>query len=110
MLHENASKPTLASKKRVIQISSPSTLKAKALFEILEEKGKLEPPFAKKFTGHSELFELRIRYQGQWRIIYAYITQNHITILFAFTKKTQKTPSQELAKAQHRLQEVKELL
>lgn len=34
-----------------------------ALFDILEEEGKLELPYAKKMQGG--LFEIRIKHQGQ---------------------------------------------
>ena len=65
-------------------------LKFKGLFEILESQGKLEEPFAKKLSGQHELFELRIRYQGQWRATYAYIQDNSVLILSAFHKKKLK--------------------
>lgn len=85
-------------------------LKFKALFEILENKGKLEQPYAKKLTGQDELFELRVTFQGQWRAVYAYVVKDTIVILSAFSKKTQKTPPKEITKAQKRLLEVKEEL
>ncbi len=71
------------------------------LFQILEEKGKLEMPFAKKID--SVLFEIRIKQNGQWRAIYAYVLKNEIVVLSAFLKKTQKTPKKELTKALKRL-------
>lgn len=77
-------------------------LKFQALFEILEEKGKLEEPFAKKLSGSIHLFEIRVKYQGQWRALYAYLRDNSIVILSAFSKKTQKTPLTELEKAKER--------
>jgi|SRR3989339_1538784 len=71
------------------------------LFEILSEEGKLEMPFAKKIGN--KLFEIRIKHEGQWRAIYAYVLKNQIIILSAFQKKTQKTPKKELTKALKRL-------
>lgn len=77
-------------------------LKFQALFEILEKEGKLEEPFAKKLSGSTHLFEIRVKYQGQWRALYVYLSDNLIVILSAFSKKTQKTPLTELEKAKER--------
>ena len=74
-------------------------VKFTALFELLEEKGKLELPFAKKLRGQEGLFEIRVSYGGQWRAVYAYVFGNIIVILSAFRKKSQKTPEKELMKA-----------
>ena len=74
--------------------------KFKALFEILEEEGKLEEPFAKKISF--QLFEVGVKHLGQWRAIYAYLYENSVVILTAFSKKTQKTPLSELEKAKER--------
>ncbi len=80
----------------------PIQLKFKALFELLGEAGKLEEPFAKKLKGSTDLFEIRVKYEGQWRAIYAYLHQDVAIILSAFAKKTQKTPLTELEKAHKR--------
>lgn len=77
-------------------------LKFQALFEILEEDGKLEEPFGKKLSGSTNLFEVRVKFQGQWRALYAYMHESWIVILSAFTKKTQKTPLTEIEKAKER--------
>jgi phage-related protein len=73
------------------------------LFKILEVDGKLEEPSGKKLASSDGLFEIRVKYRGQWRAIYAYIEGNEIIILAAFAKKTQKTPKDELEKAKNRL-------
>lgn len=98
LLHVRAEKE-LSKYPRVVK------LKFKGLFEILESTGKLEKPFAKKLTGHNNLFEIRVKYKGQYRAIYAYIESKSVIILSAFHKKTQKTPPKELNKADKRLQE-----
>lgn len=85
------------------KFSRPVQLKFQALFEILEEDGKLEEPFGKKLSGKGNLFEIRVKQGGQWRALYAYIDENSIIILCAFVKKTQKTPIMELDKAIKRL-------
>lgn len=74
-----------------------------ALFEILAEKGRLKEPDAKKLKGKHNLYELRVRYKGQWRSIYAYVRQDIIVILCAFRKKTQKTSSKYIDTALGRL-------
>ena len=75
-----------------------------ALIETLGEEGKLEAPFAKKLQGQEGLFEIRVKYKGQWRAIYAYLIGNVVIILSFFQKKTQKTLLKEIAKAKRRLQ------
>lgn len=96
VLHIRADKE-LSKFPRVVQ------LKFKGWFELLESSGKLEKPFAKKLSGQVNLFELRVKYKGQWRATYAYIIGNKIIILAAFVKKTQKTPQKELNKSHKRL-------
>jgi phage-related protein len=76
-----------------------------AIYRVLEVRGKLEEPDGKKLSGSTNLFEIRVKYQGQWRAIYAYLAEENIVVLSAFSKKTQKTPSQELDKAKKRLLE-----
>lgn len=94
--------------KELEKFSRPVQLKFQALFEILEEDGKLEEPFGKKLSGKEDLFEIRVRQNGQWRALYTYLGKNSIIILCAFVKKTQKTPIMELNKAIKRLADYKE--
>lgn len=70
----------------------------------LEERGELQYPDTKKLQSTYNLFEVRIKYKGEWRVLYAYIVKESIIILSAFHKKTQKTPSEEINKAKKRLQ------
>ncbi len=72
-----------------------------AVLRLLARDGKLEEPISKKIDH--DLFEIRIHYGGQWRVIYAYLVESWIIILSAFQKKTQKTPKKELSKAKYRL-------
>lgn len=74
---------------------------ANGLFTILKTEGKLDSEYAKKIEKN--LFEIRIKHQGQWRILYAYISVDYVVILSGFLKKTQKTPLKELLKARKRL-------
>ena len=55
------------------------------------------------------LFELRLKSQeGIARVLYCTISGRRIMILHQFIKKTNKTPSKELALARRRMQEVKD--
>jgi len=76
-------------------------LEFEAYFKILELEGKLDFPHAKKISR--DLFEIRIKVQGKYRSIYAYIGKLDIVILHFFRKKTQKTPTKDLKLAQRRL-------
>lgn len=96
-------------RKELAKFSKTVQLKFQALFEILEELGRLEEPYAKKLSGSKGLFEVRVNHNGQWRAIYAYLEKEIIIIVSAFVKKTQKTPSNELHKAQQRLREYLEI-
>lgn len=70
---------------------------------VLERKGELQYPDAKKLQSEKDLFEIRIKYKGEWRAIYAYVIKNRIIMLSAFHKKSQKTPIEEIHKARKRL-------
>lgn len=65
--------------------------------------GTLEEPESKKLDA--TLFEIRVRYKGQWRALYAYMKDELVIVLCAFHKKTQKTPLREIHKAKKRLKE-----
>jgi phage-related protein len=55
------------------------------------------------------LFELRLKAQeGIARVLYCTISGRKIMILHQFIKKTNKTPSKELALARRRMQEIKD--
>ena len=58
-------------------------------------------PQAKKIT--KDLFEIRIKLQGEYRGFYAYLGKLDIVILHFFRKKTQKTPIKDLEVAKRRL-------
>src|SRR3989344_8094378 len=78
-------------------------LEFEAYFKILELEGKLDFPHAKKITR--DLFEIRIKLQGEYRCFYVYIGKLDIIILHFFRKKTQKTPIKDLELAQRRLKQ-----
>lgn len=76
------------------------------MVKILERDGKLIEPNAKKID--KELLEIRIKYQGQWRVLYAYLVKDNIILILAFQKKTQKLPQQYMKLAYERLKEYKQ--
>lgn len=93
----------LRAKKEIQQFPIPVQLEILNLISVLEQGGMLDEPDGKKLSGRSNLFEMRIRYKGQWRVVYSYYSENQILLLAAFQKKTQKTPLQIIKKAIRRL-------
>ena len=83
----------------------PKSVRVKlwAYIDQLNEKGELKKPFAKKIKSKPDLFEIRVKHQGIWRVLYAYIHKEEIILLSGFQKKTQKTPVREINKAISRL-------
>lgn len=72
-------------------------------FDILADKGRLEYPNAKKIGKN--LFEIRIKSEGEYRGLYTYAGKQFVVILHAFRKKAQKTPIRNLKVAERRLRE-----
>lgn len=69
--------------------------------DLLEQHGAyLGMPHSKKLSR--ELYELRIRGKQEIRIVYIFVHKN-IYLLHAFSKKTQKTPKNEIDIALKRL-------
>ncbi len=81
---------------------SVAQAKTKAIITILARDGTLIEPFGKKINN--DLFEIRIKYKGEWRLLYAYLGDEFILVLSAFHKKTQQTPLLEIKKAKNRLE------
>lgn len=89
--------------KELREFSEEVQLEFEAYFKILELEGKLDLPHAKKVT--KDLFEIRIKLQGEYRGFYAYIGKLDIVVLHFFRKKTPKTPIKDLELAQRRLKQ-----
>ena len=87
--------------KELRDFSEEVQLEFEAYIKILGLEGKLDFPHAKKISR--DLFEIRIKVQGEYRSLYAYIGKLDIVILHFFRKKTQKTPIKDLDLAQRRL-------
>ena len=73
----------------------------KSLIQALSLGGRLELPNGKKI-GRS-LFEIRVKFGGEYRSIYAYLVSDKVIILHFFKKKTQKTPIKSIKVAERRL-------
>ena len=76
-----------------------------ALLRILQEVGKLGMPQSRPMRQvATSAFELRVKDRdGIYRVFYVLFDKNRIFVPHAFTKKTQKTPQQEIETAQKRL-------
>lgn len=72
-----------------------------SLIETLSKEGYLDFPDAKRIN--KDLFEIRVKQNGEYRGIYAYIVKNNIIILSFFRKKTQKTPQDVIKTSTKRL-------
>jgi phage-related protein len=57
-------------------------------------------------TLGSGAIEIRIRREGEWRVIYVAKFEKAIHVLHAFEKKTQKTRQADIALAQARYKEI----
>jgi phage-related protein len=77
-----------------------------ALLRILQEGGQLGVPQAKPIKQvDTAAFELRVKGKyGIYRVFYILFDKQRILIPHAFTKKTQRTPQQEIETARKRLQ------
>ena len=83
-------------------LTEQSAAVQKAFFEKLKklsDDGFLREPDAKKIAPN--LFEIRVKVtRMQYRLFYCYIDPNGIWVLSGFVKKTQRTPPNEIRKAQ----------
>lgn len=83
----------------LLNLDYKSRVKATAVIQLLEEKGHtLREPFSKKLDAH--IYELRIRQGTNYlRILYFFAENNTVYLTNGFVKKTDKTPRNELKKA-----------
>lgn len=82
---------------------------AKYIFitRLLVEYGFLvKEPYVKQCTGHKKMFEIRIKDKaGVSRILCFTHTGRKFILLHGFTKKTKKTPRQEIQIAEERMKD-----
>ncbi len=70
-----------------------------------EQKGMLDEPYSRHIKG--KIRELRVDFaRNRFRIFYFLFIGKTIVLLHAFEKDTQKTPLNEITKAEERLNEV----
>jgi phage-related protein len=74
-----------------------------ASFERIEEGGELPASLFCKMSGTSDLWEVRVKHSGDiFRFICFMDKGRLVVVLSGFQKKTQKTPSKEIATATQR--------
>ena len=91
-------------------VDMPTKMQARMLrlLDLMEEHGaNLGAPHTTPMGGG--LFEVRAKAQeGIGRALFCYMKGEHIYILHAFVKKSQKTPKKDLSLAKARMREVNE--
>ena len=89
--------------KELRRFSGKVQIKLESYLKILREEGNLRFPESRKIER--KLWELRIKYKGEYRGLYSYIEETYIIILLFFKKKSQKTPLKFIKTAKKRLRE-----
>ena len=75
--------------------------KIKYVLELIKQVEKVPEKSLKHLTGTDGLYEIRIEYQSNIYRIFCCFDKGNLVILFnGFQKKTQKTPNNELEKAE----------
>ena len=75
--------------------------KIKYVLELIKQVEQVPEKFLKHLTGTDGLYEIRIEYQSNIYRIFCCFDKGNLVILFnGFQKKTQKTPNNELEKAE----------
>jgi phage-related protein len=87
----------------------PRSPRREAGYQLDRVQYGLEPSDWKPITTiGSGVREIRIHYQGQYRVVYVAKFGDAVYVLHAFQKKTQKTRKQDIEIARRRLKEIKE--
>jgi phage-related protein len=80
--------------------------KIKYVLELIKQVEKVPEKFLKHITGTNGLYEIRIEYQSNIYRIFCCFDKGRLVVLFnGFQKKTQKTPNNEISKAQNLMKE-----
>ena len=75
--------------------------KIKYVLELIKQVEKVPEKILKHLNGTDGLYEIRIEYQSNIYRIFCCFDKGNLVILFnGFQKKTQKTPNNELEKAE----------
>lgn len=92
--------------------SFPAEVRRQIGYEIMRLQHGLKPkhyrPMAK--TIGTGVAEIRVKFHGEYRLIYTAALGDAVYIISAFKKKTRKTPKTEINLAKARLAELKETL
>ena len=76
------------------------------VFIILKQAEKIPIKFFKKISGSKKLFEIRVEYQSNiFRTFCCFDGLNLVILFNSFQKKTQKTPKNQITKAEKLLKE-----
>lgn len=71
------------------------------VFEIVKVADQIPKKFFEHLTGADGIYAIRIEYEGNiYRVLCFYDKGNIIVLVNSFQKKTQKTPSKEIALAE----------
>ncbi|MDR0793187.1 MAG: type II toxin-antitoxin system RelE/ParE family toxin [Chitinophagaceae bacterium] len=71
------------------------------VFEIVKTTEHIPKKFFDRLTGTNGIFEIRIEYESNiYRVLCFFDQGNLVILLNSFQKKTQKTPSKEIALAE----------
>jgi phage-related protein len=99
--YRNATNGKLPVKEYIDALPEKQRAKVLKYIEFLRiHDGYLDEPYSKHITG--KIRELRVDFgRTRHRIFYLTFVEKKIVLLHAFLKKTQKTPSQEIQRAQN---------
>jgi phage-related protein len=73
------------------------------VLRLVEELGRVPEQYLKKLTGTEDLWEIRAQHGGDtFRLLAFFDGSDLVVLVSAFAKKSQKTPKQEIARAEER--------
>ena len=79
--------------------------KIQYVFELIREVERIPEKFLKHLAGTNGLYEVQVEYQSNIYRIFCCFDEGKIVVLFnGFQKKTEKTPHNEIEKAQKLMQ------
>lgn len=80
--------------------------KIQYVFEVIKQVDHVPEKFLKHLTGTNGLYEIRVKYQSNIFRIFCCFDEGKLIILFnAFQKKSEKTPKNEIDKAESLMKE-----
>ena len=85
----------------------PASARKAAGFELWQVQSGLMPSDFKPMLGVGPgAYEIRLHVAGEWRVIYVARFADHVYVLHAFRKKTQKTPKEDIELARRRFRQI----